>query len=164
MAIQNIFNFLSILFSGLIAGLLFSYLCSVNIGLKTLSNNEYVKAMQSINVAIQNPYFFIPFMGLLIVLPIATYLNYKHQNDTSFYLLLCASIIYVIGVFGITMFGNVPLNESLAKFSISTGNTYSISQMRQSFEKSWNSYHTIRTIASIFSFILTILSIIKSKI
>lgn len=164
MTIQNIFNFLSILLSGLIAGLLFSYSCSVNIGLKTLSDNEYVKAMQSINVAIQNPYFFIPFMGLLLVLPIATYLNYKHQIDTSFYLLLFASLIYVIGVFGITMFGNVPLNESLAKFSISTGNINSISQMRQSFEKSWNSYHSIRTIASIFSFILTILSIIKSKI
>jgi uncharacterized membrane protein len=49
---QNIFNFLSILFGRLIAGLLFSYAYSVNIGLKSLTDIEYIKTMQCINVAI----------------------------------------------------------------------------------------------------------------
>lgn len=163
MTIQNIFIFQSILLSGLIAGLLFSYSCSVNPGLRFLSDNEYIKAMQSINNAIQNLYFFIPFLGLLLVLPISTFLNYKNQIDLSFYLVLLATIIYVFGVFGITMFGNVPLNEHLAKFSITTATSYEISEMRQSFEKPWNSYHTLRTAASIISFSLTIFSLIKSK-
>lgn len=162
-SLQNIFNFLSLFLSGLIAGLLFSYSCSVNPGLKSLGDNEYIKAMQSINLAIKNPYFLISFMGLLLVFPVSTYLMYRQQTDTSFYLMLAAMIIYFIGVFGITMFCNVPLNEQLAKFLISSALANDISTMRQTFEKPWNSYHTIRTIASIISFGLTILSIIKQK-
>jgi uncharacterized membrane protein len=73
-------------------------------------------------------------------------------------------IIYFVGVLGVTMLCNVPLNEQLAKFSISTATSNEISAMRKSFERPWNAYHTIRTIASIVSFGLTILSIIKSRI
>jgi uncharacterized membrane protein len=162
-SLQNIFYFLSLFFSGLIAGLLFSYSCSVNLGLKSLANNEYLKAMQSINLAIQNPFFLISFIGLLLVFPFSTYVLYRAQTATSFYLLHTAMIIYFIGVFGITMFCNVPLNNQLAKFPISSACINDISTMRKNYEKPWNTYHTIRTIASIISFGLTILSIIKQK-
>jgi uncharacterized membrane protein len=162
-SLQNIFNFLSLFLSGLIAGLLFSYSCSVNPGLKSLADNEYIKAMQSINLAIQNPYFFISFMGLLLVFPVSTYLLYKQQTDSSFYLMLSSMIIYFIAVFGITMFCNVPLNEQLAKFPVSSALANDISAMRQTFEKPWNTYHTIRTIGSIISFGLAILSILTQK-
>jgi uncharacterized membrane protein len=39
---------------------------------------------------------------------------------TCFGFLLTASLIYLIGVFGVTLLGNVPLNNTLASFSIST--------------------------------------------
>jgi uncharacterized membrane protein len=162
-SLQTIFNFLSLFLGGLIAGLLFSYSCSVNPGLKSLADNEYIKAMQSINLAIQNPYFFISFMGLLLVFPVSSYLMYRQQTDISFYLMISAMIIYFIAVFGVTMFGNVPLNETLAKFPISSALENDISIMRQTFEKPWNNYHTIRTIASIISFGLAILSILTQK-
>jgi uncharacterized membrane protein len=64
--------FTTILFSGLVAGLLYSYSTSVNPGLKALPDNEYIRAMQSINTAIQNPVFFIAFMGLLLLFPFTT--------------------------------------------------------------------------------------------
>jgi uncharacterized membrane protein len=160
---QNIFNFLSLFFGGLIAGLLFGYSCSVNPGLKSLAGGEYIKAMQSINLAIQNPYFLISFMGLLLVFPVSTYLLYKHQTAASFYLMLSAMIICFIGLFGTTIFCNIPLNEQLAKFTVSSASANEISTMRQTFEKPWNTYHTIRTIAAIISFGLVILSIIKQK-
>ena len=163
MAIQNIFHFLTILFCGLIAGLLYSYSCSVNLGLKTLADNEYVKAMQGINMAIQNPAFFVAFMGLLFTFPITTYLIYKHQLSSSFYFMLFATIVYFLGVFGVTVVFNIPLNEQLAKFDISSAATNEIAAMRKAFEKPWNSYHVVRTCASIISFVLTILSVLKSK-
>jgi uncharacterized membrane protein len=72
-------------------------------------------------------------------------------------------IIYFIAVFGITMFCNVPLNENLAKFPVSSASANDISKMRQAFERHWNTCHTIRTIASIISFGLTILSILTQK-
>ena len=155
--------FTTILFSGLIAGLLYSYSCSVNVGLKTLSNTEYIKAMQSINIAIQNPIFFLAFMGLLIVFPITTFQLYQQQTN-SFYLFVTAMVIYFVAVFGVTIFFNVPLNEQLAKFSILTANENEILLMRQKFENPWNTYHSIRTVASIVSFGLTILFILKQKL
>lgn len=163
MTTQNTFQFLSVLCCGLIAGLLFGYACSVNIGLKSLANSEYLKAMQSINSAIQNPYFLTVFLCLLFILPVTSFLKYKEMTNTSFYFILMATVIYFVGVFGVTIFCNVPLNEQLAKFDISTATNNEIATMRQTFENSWNSYHSIRTFASIISFGLTILSVLKTK-
>ena len=56
--IQKMILVITVLFAGLIAGLLFSYSCSVNLGLHHLSDAEYVKTMQAINIEIQNFYFF----------------------------------------------------------------------------------------------------------
>ena len=69
---QNSLLFLSVLLSGLIMGLLYGYACSVNPGLNKLSDAEYLRAMQSINTAIQNPVFFISFMGTLFILPVTS--------------------------------------------------------------------------------------------
>lgn len=160
----QISQFAAILLTGLLAGLFYGYDCSVIKGLGNLQDEVYLQSFQSINKAIQNPYFFISFVGILLVLPVSSWLSYSNSNLASFYLLLSATLIYFIGVFGVTIFGNVPLNEQLANFSISTATEAEISAMRQTFEKPWNTYHTIRTIASIISFGLAILSLIKQKI
>ncbi|MEO6548069.1 MAG: anthrone oxygenase family protein [Ferruginibacter sp.] len=159
---MKVLLFTTALLSGLVAGLLYAYSCSVNIGLKTLTNTEYIKAMQSINIAIQNPLFFVSFMGLLIVFPITTFQLFRQQPN-SIYLFVGAMVIYFVGVFGITLFGNVPLNEQLAKFPILKSNDDEISIMRKTFENPWNNFHSIRTVASIVSFALTILFILKQK-
>ena len=160
---MKIFLFTTVLFSGLIAGLFYSYSCSVNPGLKLLSNSEYVKAMQSINSAIQNPAFFISFMGLLVTFPVTTFQCYS-ANTNSLYLLWIAMILYFIGVFGVTIFCNVPLNEQLAKFNIGSATSTEIQVMRQAFENPWNTFHTIRTVASVISFALVIVFVLKQKI
>lgn len=152
--------FITILFSGLVAGLLFGYSCSVNIGLNKLTDAEYLKAMQSINTAIQNPYFLICFTGLLILFPLTAWQLYSLQPKILFYWLILAAVLYFIGVFGVTVFGNVPLNNQLAGFTLSTASQKEISSMRLLFETEWNKFHTIRTISAILSFGFTILSII----
>ncbi len=163
MTTQNLFNFLMVLLNGLLAGLLYSYSCSVNPGLKTLTDSEYLKAMQAINIAIQNPVFFASFMGLLFVSPITTYLNFQQQKE-SFYFMFFTTIIYFVGVFGVTIFGNVPLNDQLARFSVSSASSIDTSSIRKTFESKWNTYHSIRTVAAIISFSMSILAIIKSKV
>lgn len=155
-------QFTAILLTGLLAGLFYGYDCSVIKGLGNLQNDAYLHSFQSINKAIQNPYFFISFMGSLLVLPVASWLSYN--NGVPFYLLLSASFLYFIGVFGVTLFFNIPLNEQLSNFQISTATESEISLMRKTFENSWNTYHKIRTIAAIAAFSLTILSLFKQKI
>jgi uncharacterized membrane protein len=51
---------IAVILTGLIAGLFFAYACSVNLGLTRLADAEYLKAMQSINGAILNPWFLPP--------------------------------------------------------------------------------------------------------
>jgi uncharacterized membrane protein len=162
-SIQNCILFTTVLFSGLVAGLLYGYACSVNIGLKELPAEGYLKAMQSINTAIQNPYFFVSFMGLLIMFPLSLWRLYTPQPIMTFYLFLIAALLYFIGVFGITMIGNIPLNNLLDKFVTATSSPDEIVKMRLTFEIGWNRFHLIRTISSILSFGFTIVAIMKYK-
>jgi uncharacterized membrane protein len=161
--IGQLFQFLAVLLTGLVAGLLYGYNCSVIKGLGNLQNDVYLQSFQSINKVIQNPYFFMSFMGCLFVLPLATWISYKNSSPVIFYMLLSATVIYVVGVFGVTIFGNVPLNEQLAKFSLSTATESEILEMRKIFEKPWNNYHTIRTAASVIAFSLAIISLLKLR-
>ena len=149
---------ITVLFSGLIAGLLFSYSCSVNLGLHTLADVEYIKAMQSINKEIQNFYFFLVFIGLLLLFPLSTWASYTANNKVVFYLFLCSAIFYFVGVFGITIFGNVPLNNQLAKINLSITSQETLSIFRNQFEISWAKFHLIRTSASIISFLRAIIA------
>ena len=144
--------------TALMAGLLFSYSCSVVLGLKTLPDQEYIMSMQAINKAIQNPVFFIVFIGCLVLLPLCTYLNYSIPPSNQFWLLLTATVLYFVGVFGTTAIGNIPLNNSLDKFNLLNASKEAISSQRAIFENRWNSLNMIRTIASIGSLVLLIIA------
>jgi len=147
--------------TGLIAGLFYSYSCSVNPGLAKLKDIEYLKAMKSINKAILNPWFFLSFMGSLVAIPLATTLYYYTTGvDASFYLLLSASLTYIVGVFGVTMRGNVPLNEELDSFNIEQAAIQEISLKRKSFEIPWNKFHFVRSIANVAVFFFLLVAII----
>ena len=160
---QNVLSFFAVLLTGLLAGLFYGYACSVNIGLGRLDDAEYLRAMQSINEGISNPVFFLSFFGALVLLPFASWMNYTSAPTAAFYLLLSATIIYVIGVFGVTVAGNVPLNEALAHFTIDGASPQDLLVQREKFESAWNRYHTIRTVASVLSFALSITAIFKIK-
>lgn len=132
----------------LLSGVFFGYAVSVNGALGKLRDEEYVRAMQSINKVIQNPLFFLTFMGPVILLPFATFLTYDNAS-IQFWLMLFATIIYIVGTFGITVAGNVPLNDQLAKADIGAAH-----EARDRFEKPWNRLHAVRTIASVIVTIL----------
>jgi uncharacterized membrane protein len=163
MTTTNIVLALTTLTTALIAGLFYAYSCSVNAGLGQLSDSNYILAMQSINRVIQNPLFFISFMGTLILLPISTYLHYGQPSLNRFYLLLFATIIYAVGVIGVTALGNIPLNNMLDKFSMQSADNESIAQARLGFEKAWNGFHSIRTVASVIALILVILACLNKS-
>jgi uncharacterized membrane protein len=154
----NLILIITATLTALIAGLFYAYSCSVNPGLGKLSDKEYINAMNSINVAILNPVFFTSFMGTLILLSLSAYLNYTPGFNTRFILLFIAALVYAIGVFGVTMFGNVPLNDALANFNATTASTKEMADHRMMFEGPWNFLHNIRTIANIISLILVIIS------
>jgi len=139
--------------TALMAGLFYAYSCSVVPGLGRLPDTGYIAAMQSINRCIQNPVFFMGFMGALLLLPLSTYLQY---GTGRFYFLLAATIVYAAGVFGVTAAGNVPLNNALDAFNVHTASADEIARQRARFEDYWNPLNTVRTLASVLTVVLVI--------
>jgi uncharacterized membrane protein len=158
MTFSNLLLISATVCTALMAGLFFSFSCAVVLGLKTIPNNEYIMAMQAINRAIQNPLFFIAFFGCLILLPVCCYLNYSAPISIAFWLLFSATVVYFVGAFGITVMGNIPLNNALDKFNLLTATKEVISNQRAVFENRWNILNNIRTISSILSLILLVIA------
>ena len=163
-AFQTIILILTAVTTALVAGLFYAYTCSVNPGLGNLADAEYLAAMQSINKAIQNPIFFLSFFGAFFLLPLSVYQHYSQPFSTRFLLLTAAAILYIIGVMGITIFGNIPLNEALDNFDIKSATASEIAGQRVKFEKPWNGLNLIRTIASAFSLLLVIIACLSKEL
>lgn len=138
------------LLSGLMAGFFFAYTFSVNSGLGSLNDIAYLAAMQKINRAVLNPIFYLCFLGPLLLLPVATVQQYN-VNSLRFICLIVASITYIGGVFLVTGIKNVPLNNKLDSLDLPTASAQLIAEMRSEFEKPWNFWNKIRTIAAIIT-------------
>ncbi|WP_089893483.1 anthrone oxygenase family protein [Chitinophaga arvensicola] len=136
--------------SALMAGLFFAYACSVNPGLGRLADRGYLSAMQSINRAILNPVFFAPFMGSLVLLPLATWAAWSSGGGW----LLAATGMYFAGVFGVTIAGNVPLNNALDKLELQAASEEQLAQYRANFEKRWNRLNLVRTVCAVLTLAL----------
>ncbi|MBV7533713.1 DUF1772 domain-containing protein [Chitinophaga sp. sic0106] len=142
---------ITIILLGLITGIFYCWSVSVTRGLALLPDKAYILAFQKLNQAIQNPLFFICFFGPLILLPVCVWRNF------SIWLLL-ATLSYYIGVMGVTIVGNIPLNNMLEAFSVQGAGTEELRQMRAQFEGRWNTLNHIRTLCSLGSFVLTLIA------
>ena len=149
---------LAILFTGISAGLCFTWSNAVSPGIGKLNNLGFLQSFQQMNRTIINPAFIVVFFGPFLINLLNLYL-FKSTSNTLVWLLAVATIIYFIGVVLITILGNVPLNEMLDKTDLSTANMDQLKSLRGHFEVKWNRLHLIRTLASTISFLLLILSL-----
>ncbi|GAA0743594.1 DUF1772 domain-containing protein [Gaetbulibacter jejuensis] len=154
--------FITVLLNALSAGFFFAWSVSVILGTKKVGDLTYLETMQSINKEILNPVFFIVFFGSLITLILNAAL--QNNNKLMFWLLLTSAIIYLIGTFGVTAFGNVPLNNELDALDIKALNINELKSFRDYYESNWNQYHNIRTLSNMISFILLLISIFIQKL
>ncbi len=120
MKFANIILVITATLTALVAGLFFAWSVSITLGLLRVSDSEYVAVMQSTNRAIQNPIFFAAFFGAQIFLLVSLFFFYG--QNSRFSLLLAAAVIYTIGVMGVTIFGNVPMNNAARPFRFEFGN------------------------------------------
>lgn len=150
-------------FTALMAGLFYAWSCSVTIGIGRLPDSAYLSAMQVMNRAILNVFFLGIFMSTLILLPVCTYLYYHQPLTTTFWCLLLATLFYGIGVFGVTMIGNVPMNDALDAFNIQKATASELAAMRAKFEGPWNSLNMVRAVCGTISLVFTIIACIFSN-
>jgi uncharacterized membrane protein len=149
--------------TALIAGLFYNWANTITPGLSRLADKEYITAMQVFNRTIQNPLFFICFLGAAVLLPVCSYLHHTTPLSTRNYLLMGATVLYLAGVMAVTIFGNIPLNEALDKFDVQNATGSEIARQRLVFEARWNGLNLIRTLSCILSFLLVLTACIYKE-
>ena len=149
---QNALLGASILATGLMSGLWYGWSVSVIPGTRRVPDGTYITTMQSINRAIINPAFVIPFMGIPALLVGASVVQFQAGDHRRGWLLAGASATYLVGVLGVTVGGNVPLNDALDAFDLGDADERALSTRRRTYERPWNRWHYLRTQGNIASF------------
>jgi uncharacterized membrane protein len=105
-----------------------------------------IAAMQSINIAVLNPWFLVPFFGTAavgIVLAIAALVGPGTQGDAW---LLAGSALYVFGTVAVTMLFNVPRNRALAHAAPDSAEG---ATLWADYLVSWTAWNHVRTAAAL---------------
>jgi uncharacterized membrane protein len=158
---QDIATILLVLLTGLSAGLCFTWSNAITSGIGRLDDFGYLSAFQQMNRSIINPLFIIVFFGPFFLGLVNIYL-FKNASSPMIWLLMAGIAFYFFGVLLVTIFGNVPLNEVLDKTDLGISSFDDLKQLRNQFEDKWNRLHLIRTVTSIVSFLILIISLLQS--
>lgn len=153
----------AILLTGLMAGIFFTWSNAVKPGIGKLSDIEYLRSLQSMNRVILNKAFLGIFMGTVVAVVLAPIFHFKIYDSNIFWLFIIAFVIYWVGVFGVTIFGNIPLNEKLDKTNLETTTPEGLKALRMTIEDKWNKFNLIRSYSSVITFILLIISSLLLK-
>ena len=148
----------AIVSTGLMAGIFFTWTNAVKPGIGTLDDMTYMKAFQAMNRLILNPLFYIVFILPVLSIAISTYMSFGSTKEYVFELLLTATLIYCLGVFLVTIAGNIPLNELLEHTDLEKISQIELSDLRGKIETKWNSFNLVRTISSFIAFVLLVIS------
>ena len=159
-SLKHITLLTALILTGLSAGFFYAWSVSVIPGTRKVVDSTYLEVMQHINREILNPRFFLVFFGSLIALAISTIQHYG--NGVSFWLLLAATLTYLVGTLAVTGLGNVPLNDQLEALKLGELAPSQMTDFRSSYESRWNAFHRIRTIASVAAFLIALLAAFTS--
>ena len=143
--------------SALVAGIFYAFSTFIMAGLGRIPAEQGVSAMQSINITVINPAFFLAFFGtaaLCLALVVVAWINW-HQPDSA--LILAASLLYLVGCIGVTMFGNVPLNNALAVVQPGTPEAAALWQRYLDVWTPWNHVRTAAPLAAAVLFTIALL-------
>lgn len=162
LTMRSTVHLLSILFTGLTAGLCFTWSNAVTPGIGRLDHLAFLQSFQMMNRAIMNPVFFIVFFSPVFLLFVNSYL-YRNTTPAIFYLFLVAGILFLAGIGWVTIFKNVPLNEMLDKTILETATQIELEELRKNFESSWNRWHMLRTVTSFTTFFLLLTGTLLTK-
>ena len=102
-------TFVALASTALMAGLWFAWAVSVIPGTRLVPDRTYVTTMQTINRAIINPGFILPFLLTPALLAVAGIAQWRGGDTRRGVLLVVAGGTYLVGVLGVTIGGNVPL-------------------------------------------------------
>ena len=154
---------LSIILCSLVAGLLFGFAIVVMPGIAKLNDKGFLSAFKHMDEIIQNnqPLFILVWAGSILSIIITLILGIMNLIGTQIYILILASILYLVGVQLPTFRFNIPLNNSLQNLDIESLDESEAALCRVDFETPWNRWNRIRTVNAILAVSMLLLLLIR---
>ena len=146
---------LLIILTGLMAGIYLAFSAVIIRSLNELPALHAAQAMNKINDVIVNTIFLPIFFGSTLWyagLIVWTFADW--QSETSG-LIILAALIYIVGMFLVTAFGNVPMNNKLK--AIESNETLLVDYWKK-YQYSWSRLNHIRTLSCTIAFAFLIAS------
>ena len=103
-----------------------------------------IAAMNATNEVVYNPLFFLLFMGVPLLgalLAIHAAMNLGRSGSPA---IVAGAVLVICGMFGVTMFGNVPMNEALAALDPESATA---AEYWQAVLDRWTFWNHVRTLA-----------------
>jgi uncharacterized membrane protein len=148
--------FVAAIASALNAGIFYAFSSFVMRALGRIPSEQGMNAMNAINVVVINPSFMILFLGTTLLCAGLGVWSLFSLSEANAWLVLAASLIFVIGCFGVTMAFNVPLNDQLAAASPAEA-----AAVWQTYLRAWTMWNHVRTVAPILSAALFIVALLR---
>jgi uncharacterized membrane protein len=141
--IETILLWFCALGCGLIGGLYFAFSAFIMRALGGIDRAAGIAAMNAINTAILRSAFMPIFLGTTLASAVLVVLGVMQAGTSRGPLLIAGGVVYVIGMFVVTMAFNVPLNNALLRAGERDGATW------QRYLVSWTRWNHARTAASL---------------
>lgn len=142
-------TFAAVIGSGVVGGMFYAFSSFVMAALGSLPSAQGASAMKAINVTVINPVFMLAFMGTAMLCLVLAGGSLIWWGGPGAMLMLAASLLYLLGCFGVTMLFNVPLNNQLATVAPAQE-----AALWSRYLDVWTVWNHARTLASILSAIL----------
>jgi uncharacterized membrane protein len=154
MTLFTILTIIAIIGSGLTAGIFFAFSTFVMAALGRLQAEQGIAAMQSINITVINPWFFTVFFGTPAISAIPLF----RWSEPGSALILVASVVLIAGSLLVTMVFNVPLNNALARVTLTNSEGASLWTR---YLSEWTQWNHVRTIAPLVAMVLYIWAVVQ---
>jgi uncharacterized membrane protein len=128
-------------------------------GIAKLPDKEFLLAFKYMDGIIQDeqPLFILVWGGSILSVIITSVLGIMNLSGTHFYLLMIASVLYLLGVQLPTFRFNIPLNNSLQNLDIEGLEDTEAAIFRTGFETPWNRWNRLRTANAIIAVLMLLL-------
>ena len=162
MSVFELSLMLSILLCSLVSGFLFAYAIVIMPGFSHLDDKQFIVSFQVTDRIIQNnqPIFLLVWLGSAVALIVCAIYGFSELQGIDLFLLVSATLGYLLGVQALTIAIHLPLNNKLQQLDVESIQASELLSKRINFESRWNRANAIRTvIACLVTALLIILAI-----